>query len=412
MTGYTFEASKELFLRAAASIPGAIPGHQSPALHVPGSVPYFAERASGCRYWDVDGNEYIDFMCGYGPIVLGYDDPAVERAAEEQRRKGQCFNHPTARNVELAEQLVALTPQADWATFARNGSDVTTWAVQVAREHTQRKKVIMARGAYHGARAWCTPGHHGLIEEDRAHTLLFDWNDADQLADLMRRHDGQIAALILTPYHHPAFADSVLPAPGFYDRVHELCQRYGVVFILDDIRACFRLHIGGSAEFFGAKPDIICYSKALANGYTLSAALGTDEVKGTAAKIYFAGSFFNCAIEMAAAMATLDQLAANDGIAKMLRLGEMLQTGLRQRATAHGLQVTVSGPPSIPYLSFANEKDFRRMQLFCASACERGVFFHPHHNWFLSAAHEQQDIQQALEVADECFGIVKAEFGG
>ena len=148
---------------------------------VAGAYPYFFERGEGCRVWDVDGNEYIDLMCSYGPIVLGHRHPKVEEAARQQMQRGDCFNAPTRLWVELAEHLVGITPFADWAAFAKNGSDVCTWAVAVAREHTGRRKVAKADGAYHGAHAWCTPLAAGVTPEDTANVLTFTYNDVDSL---------------------------------------------------------------------------------------------------------------------------------------------------------------------------------------------------------------------------------------
>ena len=178
MTESLFPKSMALFERARRVIPAGIYGHTTPAQLVPTEFPYYAARAEGCRYWDADGREYLDFLCSYGPIVLGYRHPEVEEAAERQRREGDCFNHPTALMVELAERLVSLVDFAAWCVFGKNGSDMTTWAVQVAREFTGRKKVLRARQSYHGSHAWCTPGHGGLIEEDRMHVHDFVWNDS------------------------------------------------------------------------------------------------------------------------------------------------------------------------------------------------------------------------------------------
>jgi glutamate-1-semialdehyde 2,1-aminomutase len=408
---YSFDKSMAMFRRAAAVIPGGIPGHFSPALTVPGSFPYYAVRGQGCRYWDLDGNQFLDFMCGYGPIVLGYHHARVDEAAARQREQGSVFNHPTALAVELAERLVSLVPIADWATFARNGSDVCTYLVLVARQHTQRRKIIKVKGAYHGTHAWCIHGIAGLIPSDYEHVLQFTWNDLDELKGLVEKNAGDVAGIILTPYHHPAFGDSVLPAPGFMDGVRELCDRHGIVFIMDDVRAGFRLDLGGSNEYFGFKPDAIAYCKALANGHVISAAVGREELKKAASQVFFTGSYYCSAAEMAAALACLDELEKTQAVPHMLKMGAVLQQGLRERAAKHGLQVTVSGPPSIPAMTFSNETNFLRMQRFSAEAARRGVFFHPHHNWFLCAAHQEKDIQEALDVADRCFASVKAEFG-
>src|SRR5580658_9247133 len=158
-----FRRSRELFDRAARVIPCGIYGHTSPAAMVPGAFPSYAQRAQGSRYWDVDGNEYIDFMCGYGPVVLGHQQPQVEEAANRAQRDALCLNHPGPIMVELAEYLVSLVDFSAWTVFGKNGSDMTTWAVQVAREHTGRRKILKVTEAYHGMDPWCTPGHAGLI---------------------------------------------------------------------------------------------------------------------------------------------------------------------------------------------------------------------------------------------------------
>jgi glutamate-1-semialdehyde 2,1-aminomutase len=147
-----YRESAALFARAERVIPGGIYGHQSPRMLVPGAYPSFFARADGARLWDVDGNEYLDLVCGYGPIVLGHNHPAVDAAAAREAANGRCYNGPGRAFVELAERLVGLTPWAAWAVFAKNGSDVCTWAVQVARAATGRAKILAAKGAYHGAR--------------------------------------------------------------------------------------------------------------------------------------------------------------------------------------------------------------------------------------------------------------------
>jgi glutamate-1-semialdehyde 2,1-aminomutase len=407
----SFPKSMALFERARRVIPGGIYGHTTPAQLVPTEFPYYATRAEGCHYWDADGREYLDFLCAYGPIVLGYRHPEVEEAAERQRREGDCFNHPTSLMVELAERLVALVDFAEWCVFGKNGSDMTTWAVQVAREFTGRKKILRARGSYHGSHAWCTPGHGGLIEEDRLHVHDFVWNDLSSVDELVWQHRDQVAAIIITPFLHPSFADSVLPAPGFLQGLQKICRERGIIFILDDIRAGFRLHLGGSHRYFGFEPDITCFSKALGNGYPISAALGREELRVAASRVFLTGSFWHSAVPMAAALACLRVLERENAIAKMQQLGMLLLDGLEQRVSRHGLQVRGSGPPSLPMMRFSNETNLFRQQRFCAETVCRGVFFHPHHNWFMSAAMSETDIEHALAVADEAFAIVRRDFG-
>jgi glutamate-1-semialdehyde 2,1-aminomutase len=409
---YRFDKSIAMFERATKVIPSGISGNKNPAFAVPGSFPYFADKGRGCRYWDVDGNEYIDFLAGYGPIVLGYNDPVVDAAAAKQRESGSSFNHPTERSVELAEKIVGLVSGMDWCAIGRNGSDVTAYAVQVAREHTQRRKILMATGAYHGSQSWCRSGIGGLIDTDYEHVHSFTWNDADSVRDLVKKYDGDVACVIVTPYHHPAFADQVMPAPGFMQDIQKICNENGIVLVCDDVRAGFRLSMKGSHDYFGFTPDLVCFCKAIANGYPVAVACGAEAFKNAASRVFFTGTYYTSAAELAAGLACLDELGKRNAIDHMMKMGTMLQKGLKQLATDRGLQVTLSGPPTLPYMTFTNENNFRRMQRFSGEAAKRGALLHPHHNWFIMEAHKEADIRATLEVADACFAIVKAEFGG
>ena len=404
-----FRRSHELFSRAAEVIPCGIYGHMSPAAALPGAFPYYAERAVGSRYWDVDGNEYIDYMCGYGPVVLGHQHPEVEAAAERQQRDALCVNHPGPVMVDLAELLVSLVDFAAWTVFGKNGSDMTTWALQVAREHTGRRKILKVAGAYHGIDPWCTPGHGGLLEEDRAHIHDFDWNDLESFERLLGLYRNDIAGVIMTPFHHPAFQPSEMPAPGFWPHIEAACRREGIVLILDDIRAGFRLDLGGSHKVFGFEPDLICFCKALANGHPLSAALGRKELRVAASKVFLTGSYWNSPPPMAAALACLG-IMQREGTATLLRrTGQTLMDGLVAAGKRHGYAMLASGPPAVPFLTFIDDPSSRRRQRFCAEVTRRGAFFHPHHNWFMSAAVTAADIDATLRMADEAFAIIKNE---
>ena len=402
-----YSESIKLFKRASDVIPCGIYGHQSPATILPGQSPYYAERAKGCRYWDVDGHEYIDFMCSYGPNILGYGNPEVEEAVDEQRRKGDCFNHPTKRMVELAERLVDLVDFSSWCVFGKNGGDVTSWAVRLAREATKRKKILRLVDGYHGIDPWCVPSRAGLIEEDRAHVHTFKWNDLESFQALLRRHVGKIAGVVVTPFHHPVFADSELPAKGFLKAIELACREAGIVLILDDIRGGFRLNLKGSHEVFGFEPDVICFSKALANGYPISAALGRDELRFAASRVFLTGSFWTSAVPMAAALKTLEILERDNVPAYVEKMGLRLRDGLMRIGQKHGIPICGSGPVSVPFYRFFGETNFRLWQQFCAAAIRRGVYFHPHHNWFLSAAHTEADVDQAIAIADRA---LKEEF--
>src|SRR5262249_44956506 len=279
--------TRALFERALRVVPGGIYGHQSPRMLVPEAYPYFFARGAGARIWDVDGNEYLDLMCSYGPIVLGHNHPRVDEAARRQANAGRCFNGPGAAWVELAERLVALTPWAAWAVFAKNGSDVCTWATQVARAATGRRKVLTAEGAYHGTHPWCSPLPAGVMPEDRAHVAHFRYNDLDSVDAALGAHASDVAAIMVSPFRHDAFHDQELPAPGFLAGLRARCDRLGAVLILDDVRAGFRLDLRGPGAAMGGPPDLPRHRKGPGNGYPIAAALGRDALRRAAEKVFF-----------------------------------------------------------------------------------------------------------------------------
>lgn len=404
-----FQRSDALFRRAARVIPRGIYGTRGPLLVVPGSYPLFAARGRGAHYWDADGNRYVDYLCGFGANVLGYADAAVDAAARAADDAGFGFNHPTAALVELAEFLTARIRGMDWALFGKNGSDVTTYALQVAREHTGRRTVLKAAGAYHGSHPWATPGHAGLTPADRAHVHDFTWNDHAGMEALVAAHARDLAAVIVTPYHHPLFADSEFSENGFLQRLCALARQHGAVVVSDDVRVGFRASLDGSHTVFDFTPDLACYSKAIANGYPLAACMGNRRLLTAAGAVFTTGTFWMQQGPMAAALACQRRLEEIDAPAIMHRRGRQLIAGLQQVAVRHGERLHVSGLPAMPKLRFAGESDFMRFQRFCAAATRRGVYFHPFHNWFLSAAHSAEDIERTIDVADAALAEVKAD---
>jgi glutamate-1-semialdehyde 2,1-aminomutase len=240
----------------------------------------------------------------------------------------------------------------------------------------------------------------------------FAWNDAAALEALFDAHAGKIAAVITTPFRHEARYDSVMPAEGFFESVRALCTKHGAAMILDDVRAGFRMHAGGSLQCFGITPDMLVYSKAMANGYPLSAMLGNEALRKAAREVFVTGTFFTQAVPIAASIATIDEIVRRDAIGHMHRVGKKLCSGLEELARASGLGVTISGPPSIPFMTFtADEGSLARSRTFAAEAARRGAFFHPAHNWFVSAAHRDEDIDVALDAAEAAMTAVAKEFG-
>lgn len=409
---YTFDKSMELFARAVRVMPQGIYGHFTPVILVPGSYPYFMEKAKGCRFWDVDGNEYIDYMCAYGPMILGYANDKVDDAYRKQAGLGSCGSIATNLSVELSERVNRTVDGADWVMFAKNGADATSMALMLARGHTRRSKIVLAEEGYHGTQPWAGTNTVGITASDRADILLVPWGDLNAFRELIGRNKNQIAGVMFTPYHHPVFADQKMPETSYWQEMRGICDEHGIVLIVDDVRAGWRLDIKGSAHYFGFKPDLACFSKGMANGYAISMIVGLEKLRITASKSYMTGSFWMNAPEMAAALVCFDEMESLNVTKIVKDLGAALVKGLKDLAEAHGLKVSITGPPAIPFMRFANETNFMRSQLFCGECAKRGVFFHPHHNWFLSAAHTMEDISKTLEVADEGFRIVKEKFGG
>lgn len=397
------QADAALRARAARVIPGGMYGHQS-AAKLPS--PQFVARAQGSRVWDVDGNEYIDLMSAYGPVVLGHRHPRVEEAAWRQAREADCLNAPSPRMVELAEALTEAVSYANWAIFAKNGTDATTLCVTIARAATGRRKVLIARGSYHGAAAWCTPGSAGVIADDKRHVIPFEYNDERSLAAALEAAGGDLAAIVITPIRHDLGMDLESPAPSFAAAVRHHCDQRDALLILDEVRAGYRLSYGSSWDYLGVEPDLSAWSKALANGYPLAAVLGGDRVRDAAAEVYTTGSFWFAAVPMAAAIATREALIEEMAIEQMDAAGTRLCAGLRDQARSYDLEVTVSGPPQMPFMTFAGDSDGQLAYLFAQIALEKGVWLHPYHNWFMSAALTEGEIDSALTVTDQAFEAV------
>ena len=388
--------SELIFQRAKKVIPGGIYGHVAPAAGLPDCFPHYCKKASGYKFEDVDGKEWIDFMCGFGAILHGYSNVEIERAATSQREMGTVFNQPSEVMVELAEILVQRIDFADWAVFAKNGSDLTTWAIRVAREKTKRKYIIKAKGAYHGVDSWCDPGLGGRIPSDRQEILEFNWNDPDHLSSLFKKFPNQIAAVILTPYHHPSFQRSEMPTAGFWETVSATCKKEEAFLILDDVRAGGRLHDGGSHRFFNFTPDLAVYSKGLGNGYAISACVGKAEHKLASAEVFLTGSCWNDAVAMAAAITSL-KISEREGVAKqVLSKGKYFCDQLESVARKQNFPLTMTGPSSMPYPFVEGDSNLFKIQEFCRLCAEEGLYFHPHHNWFISNAHTFESIDNSI----------------
>jgi len=401
---------QELRERAKRVIPGGMWGHMN-AARLPPEYPQYFAKAEGARIWDVNGREYVDFMCAWGPMVLGYRDPDVETAVRAQSALGDSLNGPSERLVELAELLAETIPHCDWSMLAKNGTDATTIALTIARAATEKRKVLIARKAYHGAAPWCTPYPAGTLPEDRAHQIFYDYNDPASLEQAAAEAGDDLAAIIATAIRHDIGRDHEMPNRIFAEAARKIADRTGAALILDDVRCGFRLDLGGSWELVGVRPDLTAFSKAIANGYALAAVTGRDRFRDAATRIFTTGSFWFQAIPMAAALATLRKLHAIDGTALMHRAGLRLREGLQAQADSRGIKIRQSGPPQMPLFLFEDDPEVTKGKFFCVEALKRGVFLHPVHTMFLSCAHTDAEIDRALEATDGAFAAVASKFG-
>jgi len=316
------------------------------------------------------------------------------------------MNGPSARLVELAELMVDTIPHADWVLFEKNGTDATTVAVTIARAGTGRRKVLVARGAYHGAIPWCTPSLAGVTEEDRAHLIYFDYNDVASLEQAVEQARGDLAAILVTAFKHDLGKEHVLPTREFAQRARELATEHDAALIVDDVRAGFRLDIGGSWELVGVRPDLSAWSKAIANGHALAAVTGNDRFREGATKIFTTGSFWTASVAMAAAIATITKMKAIDAVGRMRHAGQRLRDGIDAQARRYGLPLRQSGPVQMPVLLFDGDDDRRLGNAYCLEMLARGIYMHPTHTMFLSAAHTDADIDAALAASDEAMAVV------
>ena len=407
---YSHEKSRAWFDRALNVIPSGIYGHLGPSegLFLPlEKWPLISSKAKGTYFWDMDGNKYLDLMCAYGPNVLGYGDPDVDRAAMEQLMVGNCTTAPSYKMVECAELLVDTVACADWAFFMKNGTDATTFANLTARAATGKKKTIFLRGYYHGNQPWAMKADYpGILPEEVANNIVCPWFDIPALEAAYDAAKGDVAALIAQPYDHGNFFDNRCASKEYWAQVRQFCTKRGIVLIIDDVRAGFRLDLAGSDHYYGFEADIICFCKALANGYNMSAACGKEFLRPAASSLSYTGSYWMSAEPFAACIACINKMKQLDTPAMFRGIGTKLTDGFKAAGAAHGFDLVVSGEPALFYLRTANDDSLMLHQEWVAECVSRGLFITSHHNHFINAAVTDEDIALAIDIADDAFSVV------
>src|SRR5881628_1514139 len=397
--------SREYFARASKVIPSCTQtfskGHTQ---FVQGVAPIFLERGRGSHVWDVDGNEYIDYVMALCPIVLGYDDPDVVAAVQRQLADGVTFSLAHPLEVEVAERLTAIVPCAEMVRFGKNGSDATSGAVRAARAYTGREMIACC--GYHGWQDWyigTTTRARGVPAAVRALTHTFRYDDLGSLERIFAEHPGRIAAVIM----EPVGVDE--PAPDFLPRVATLTHANGAVLIFDEIVTGFRLALGGAQERFGVTPDLACFGKAMANGFPLSAVVGRREIMEVFDEIFFSFTFGGEALSLAAARATIAKLRDENVIEHLWRQGTALRDGYTALAREVGLASLTQclGYPPRTVLTFsegAGTQSLAMKSLLQQEMIKRGILVAGGFN--LCYAHSDDDIRRTLDACRDALTIL------
>lgn len=405
------QKSFELYEEAQILSPGGMMGIRRPYNFIEGEYPIFIERGYGGHIVDVDGNDYIDMLCGYGPIILGYNEPEINQAVTQQMEKGFCFSLVQEIQNRLERRLIDLIPSAEMVVLGKTGSDATGIAVRVARGYTDRDMIL--RCGYHGWHDWCVESHGGVPKQVSELTVQFPYGDLNALERALEDNKNKVACIIITPVGHPLALPVIPPPDGYLKGVRELADKHNVLLIFDEVRSGFRVSLGGAQERYGVTPDLSVFGKALANGYALSACVGkTEFMKVLEKKCFISSTYFPNSLEIAAAMKCLDILEREKVTDKIWERGQYFLKRLSEIVKESGAPVSVSGIPPMPFITFdkSDDKYKDRRVCFYTEAIRRGLFIQPYHHWYLAYRHTDEDLEYALGVIEESLAIAGEEF--
>jgi len=397
------EESRRLQQRASRLIPG---GSQTlskgPSQWAQGVAPGFLRRGRGARVQDVDGRWFLDFPMALGPVILGHCHPAVQQAIREQLDDGIVFTLPHPLELEVAERIVRMVPNAERVRFAKSGSDATSAAIRLARASTGRELVLSS--GYHGWHDWyigCTSWHAGVPRAVRALTEPVAWGTLEAMEEAFARHRGEVAAVILEPVGVSE------PAPGYLSGVVELAHEHCALAIFDEIITGFRLAPGGAQERYAVSADLVCLGKALGNGMPISALAGRAQTMEGLQRVFFSGTHGGETLSLAAARVTLDVLSHASAHAHLWRLGARLQEGVRGAIARTGLEEWVVCGGAAPWTIVGVREPTARgatlpaKTLLQQEMLRRGVLYNGSN--FISLAHTDADIEEAIDAYEHAF---------
>lgn len=410
--------SMTLYERAMQRIPGGTQLiSRRPNRTAYGISPIYAERASGARFWDVDGFEYIDWMSGIGSILLGYADPEVDEAVRQQISRGTVYAVNHELEIELAEELCQSIPCAEMVRYAKCGGEACAIAVRIARGVTGRDKILFC--GYHGWHDWYLAAN--LVEEANLNAHLFPgieaigvprtlagtalpfaYGDLPALGELLDRHRGEVAAVIMEPLR------SELPAPGYLAGVAQLAREHGAVFIFDEVSAGLRFSIGGAQRYLGVTPDMAVFAKSLSNGYPMAAIVGKRDVMEPSSRMFISSTYWSDTIGLRAALTTLREARRRDVSNGLWRFGAELKRRLNAVAQEVGLDVQCQGVDVHPQLKFhVTDPPLASpvATLYIQEMAKRGC--HGYASFYLNAAQGEAELAQTIHAARETFSIIR-----
>jgi glutamate-1-semialdehyde 2,1-aminomutase len=405
MNPASFKKSEAMLERALKVIPLGTQTFSKSYVQYPRNVsPFFIARAAGSKVWDIDGNEFLDFVNALASVTLGHCDPDVTRAVADQLGDGTIFTLAHPLETEVAELIVDLVPCAEMVRFGKNGSDATAGAIRAARAFTGRDQVAVC--GYHGWQDWyigATARNKGVPTATRALTHAFAYNDLASLARLLSGAAGGFAAVILEPMNVSE------PQPGFLQGVVDLAHQHGALAIFDETITGFRFANGGAQELFNVIPDLATFGKGLANGFPLSAVAGRSDIMREFEEVFFSFTMGGEALSLAAAKAALSKLIREDVVAKLRAKGERLLNGVREQITRHQCQefLSISGHPAWSFLVFRDalgSSNWEIKTLWMQEILARGILSVGTHN--LMHAHSDADIDRLLDVYEEVFPLL------
>ncbi len=416
MSEHSVHRSLEIYERARALIPGTTQLiSRRPTRAALGVSPIYAERAKGCRIWDVDGNEYIDWTSAVGPVILGYADDVVDDAVRAQIARGAIYSIVQESAVELAEELVRIVPSAEMVRYCKGGGEACTIAVRIARGVTGRDKVLFC--GYHGWHDWYQAANLGAerlaehlfngiepigVPRSLEGTAMpFTYGDLEELEGLLQQHAGELACIIMEPMR------SGEPPEGYLDGVRDLATRYGVVLIFDEVSSGWRVARGSAQEYVGVTPDMTVFAKAISNGYPMGAVVGKREFMEPASRMFISSAYWDDNIGIAASLACLRELERRDAVAHFNRIGALFKEQVNAAAAAAGLAaqcVGVAAHPSIRIEVDDPAEAAKVNALFIQENARRGVILAT--GFMFNCSHGESEVERTAAVVEESFGKI------